>query len=207
MSRSNPKTVAITAAFAAILVQTGAVGGSTWPLPTPLAPLASLTVDVCHLDKTSGVWKKVSVADPAVDSHMKNHDDALAGGVTSLSATQLDAECQPVQVNHLQCPCWSNYTQQQLAAALNAETVTQSECLSFNPGATRVRDDDDNVPSLLAENGTSYDCAMRTSDGFTGVITLTQAQANQCNAELTALIPLVSWCTAPSKPHVTAPKQ
>ena len=98
-------------------------------------------------------------------------------------------------------------TQQQLADLLNAESVTSAVCAVHNPGSTRISDNDDGVPALLAENGTSDDCAMRTSGAFTGVLSLTHEQANQCNAELTALIPLVSWCSAPAKPHVSAQKQ
>jgi hypothetical protein len=53
--------------------------------------------DVCHFDKDSGTWTLISIGDPAVNAHLRNHDDALPDGVTTHSHTNLDDRCQPVR--------------------------------------------------------------------------------------------------------------
>jgi hypothetical protein len=52
-------------------------------------------VDVCHFDEETGAWKKLSIAGPASSAHLAHHDDAVPGGTTSVTGTQLGADCQP----------------------------------------------------------------------------------------------------------------
>lgn len=56
-------------------------------------------VDICHFQEEEGTWKKISVGGDAFTLHLANHDDAVPGGTTSTTDTQLDAECQPVVVD------------------------------------------------------------------------------------------------------------
>src|SRR5262249_46202879 len=51
-------------------------------------------VDICHFDKEAGIWKKISIGEPAVAPHLANHDDAAPGGTTSKTGRALDADCQ-----------------------------------------------------------------------------------------------------------------
>ena len=53
-------------------------------------------VSICHFSEDDNTWHLISIAEPAVDAHLRNHNDALVGGITSKTATQLDANCQPV---------------------------------------------------------------------------------------------------------------
>ena len=52
--------------------------------------------NVCHFQELEGDWKLISIGNPAVAAHLKNHDDALPGGVTSQTLTQLSDQCVPV---------------------------------------------------------------------------------------------------------------
>ena len=163
----------------------------------PAAPIASAKVDVCHWSEEDGSWKKLSIGEPALAAHLRNHDDAVPGGVTAGTSTQLDEECQaPSRL--LTCPCWNQYTHASLAAALNAETNSNPMCSINDPGATAAFDLNDPIPNALAENGTSTDCLLRLTGSDTGLMQLTQEQANACNAELAAVIPHLLWC-APHK--------
>lgn len=59
-------------------------------------------VAICHFSVDSGTWSAISIAAPAVDAHLRNHDDAIlvagVGGTTSQTGTALDANCVPVVV-------------------------------------------------------------------------------------------------------------
>ena len=107
-------------------------------------------------------------------------------------------DTQPV-VDLLTCPCWNSYSQETLAAALNAESVDSPTCSINNPGGTRARDLADGLPSILAENGTSTDCRLGLSSADTGLVVVSQLEADACNAELASVIPLINWCPAPPK--------
>lgn len=56
---------------------------------------------ICHYSEEEGSWKSVSIGDKAAVAHMNNHDDAVPGGYTTMSGTNLDEEC-AVKV---ECPC------------------------------------------------------------------------------------------------------
>jgi hypothetical protein len=59
-------------------------------------------VEVCHFQEETGTWKRLSIGAPALRAHLRNHDDALPGGVTVQSDTPLDADCAVVPAP---CPC------------------------------------------------------------------------------------------------------
>lgn len=50
-------------------------------------------VEVCHFDEEAGAWVKIRIPEQAAAKHMEKHDDALPGGATAETATQLDADC------------------------------------------------------------------------------------------------------------------
>jgi hypothetical protein len=56
----------------------------------------SAKVGICHFQEDEGAWTKISVGGDAPAAHLANHDDAVPGGITSVTNTQLDADCQPV---------------------------------------------------------------------------------------------------------------
>ena len=58
--------------------------------------LAADKVAVCHYQPDNAAWKLISVGGTASDAHLQNHDDALPGGVTGITGTALDANCEPV---------------------------------------------------------------------------------------------------------------
>lgn len=161
-------------------------------------PQKAEKVNVCHWSEDEGSWNKLSIGAPALAAHLRNHDDAVPGGTTSQTSTQLDDDCQAAAAL-LTCPCWNTYTQATLAAALNAETVTNSDCRINDPGLTKADDADDLAPLALAENGTSTDCQLRLTGSDTGLMQLSQEVANTCVAELASVIPLVEWCAPHSR--------
>lgn len=58
-------------------------------------------VDICHELEPAGEWKRMTIAEPAVATHLRAHDDALTGGTTSKSGTQLDHDCLVVPLPEL----------------------------------------------------------------------------------------------------------
>jgi len=58
---------------------------------------AAVKVDLCHFDATDAVWLLISVPQGAANSHLRRHDDAVPGGITAITQTQLDADCLPVE--------------------------------------------------------------------------------------------------------------
>lgn len=51
---------------------------------------------ICHFEEEEGTWKQISVGGNASEAHIANHDDALPGGMTTQTGTQLDADCKRV---------------------------------------------------------------------------------------------------------------
>jgi IPTL-CTERM motif len=94
----------------------------------------------------------------------------------------------------LVCPCWDPFTEAELVAAMNAEEVGVAECRVYNPGLSSAADAEDRNPYMLAENGTSFDCLLRLGAIDTGLVLLTEQEANACNAEASTIIPQISWC-------------
>lgn len=58
-------------------------------------------VDICHFQRAKGSWKLKSQGQRAAATHLENHDDALPGGTTSQTGTDLNANCDEV----VPCPC------------------------------------------------------------------------------------------------------
>ena len=59
-------------------------------------------VDICHFQEENDSWKLLSLPQSSAAAHLEHHDDAIPGGTTAQSGTDLDAECVKVAVT---CPC------------------------------------------------------------------------------------------------------
>lgn len=76
---------------------------------TPVAAAPAGKTDICHFDGVTGTWIRISVSAHAVVAHLTHHNDALPGGPTTITGTQLDQNCQPLPAcqegQPLQCLC------------------------------------------------------------------------------------------------------
>jgi hypothetical protein len=61
-------------------------------------PVAPELVNICHRPDNLSGWEQISIDAAAVDAHLRNHDDAAPGGVTTESGTSLGADCEPVPI-------------------------------------------------------------------------------------------------------------
>ena len=85
-------------------------------------------VDICHFQEDEGVWKKITISEKAVSSHMENHDDAMPGGVTSGSGTPLDDDC--VTLPPTQSPS-SSPSRSPSTSPSQSPTTSPSQSVSF----------------------------------------------------------------------------
>jgi hypothetical protein len=110
-SVTNPLTTPLTGIFASgnlsgtggpvnIFATFGTFGGI--PISVNLTGLevnrsaAPAPVTICHRPDNLSGWEQISIGAAAVDFHLRNHDDAVPGGVTTESGTSLGADCEPV---------------------------------------------------------------------------------------------------------------
>lgn len=75
-------------AYALTIVAGLALSATAFAPPPP-------KVAVCHFSEEEGTWLLKQLPEPAAQAHLRNHDDASPGGVTAITGTQLDANCQP----------------------------------------------------------------------------------------------------------------
>ena len=57
--------------------------------------LAQNKIDVCHYDKEEGVFFKISIAEPAYESHVAHGDAAPGESVPNMEGYEFDEECIP----------------------------------------------------------------------------------------------------------------
>jgi len=50
-------------------------------------------MDICHWQDYNGAWKLITVSENGALNHLRLHDDAFPGGVTSVNSIQLDENC------------------------------------------------------------------------------------------------------------------
>ncbi len=55
-------------------------------------------INICHFDDESDTWIEFSLPQAAARSHLAKHDDAVVGGSTTQSGTQLDEYCVPLDL-------------------------------------------------------------------------------------------------------------
>lgn len=88
----NRQRVAASVLLLSAVTAGAALGGE----PVSRNVVGRSRVELCHYQPDEGVWKKVSVGGNAAPMHLQNHDDALPGGITSDTGTQLSDDCVPV---------------------------------------------------------------------------------------------------------------
>jgi hypothetical protein len=54
-------------------------------------------IAICHYQQDIGTWTLVKLSLEATLEHLDKHDDAVPGGVTAITKTQLDSNCKKVE--------------------------------------------------------------------------------------------------------------
>lgn len=62
-----------------------------WDETEGVAP--PVKVAICHFQEEAGTWKLMNLPEKPASRHLEKHDDAVPGGVTTLTGTQLDETC------------------------------------------------------------------------------------------------------------------
>ena len=94
----------------AILLVAGCDSAAIEPSQDQMLASSSIRgVEICHVVE-DGSFKKITVAQSAVNPHLRHGDGVPAGAVRGLPGRVFDADCQPVEVivvTESVCPCFS----------------------------------------------------------------------------------------------------
>jgi hypothetical protein len=71
--------------------------GSVTTTASGAAPGPDVKTPICHYQKDLGTWKVTMLSPESLAAHLAKHNDALPGGISALSDTQLDMNCKKVK--------------------------------------------------------------------------------------------------------------
>lgn len=171
-------------------------------------------ITICHYDSSVGSWNPTTVGRILALIYLWFYDDALPGGTTSSTNTELDANCEPVEEDEavqLQCPCWDDYTDVELVEAIDEYDPVESYCyVGLYEGVETAVFDYDNSRSwyvqVYDETLSASNCFARFSDtdereldmssvDDDGNALFTQDDALACEMELEEyIIPAAALC-------------
>jgi hypothetical protein len=169
-------------------------------------------MEICHTTG-NGHYQLITINSNAEQSHRSHGDGRTGEEVPGRAGYRFDSACYQEQIpppstpppsppppteppppaTTLACPCWNNYTDQQLLSLLNAVPVVGSPlCASTLNGA--LLSPDNGITLVYASNSINA-CRLRLNGQDTNLLMpLTQEQADQCLAEAVSFIPRISWC-------------
>jgi hypothetical protein len=92
--------MALVGVLCALLAPTSCGGGTTTE-PSPDVGGGFVydengKIAVCHYQQDIGTWTLVKLSLEATLEHLAKHDDAVPGGLTAITKTRLDHECNRV---------------------------------------------------------------------------------------------------------------
>jgi len=92
----------------------------------------------------------------------------------------------------LACPCWDNYTEQQLVSALNAPAIQSKFCAETSDLVMAVANN--GTGGILFASSTTNSCRLYLNGQDKMFSGLQPEVGSQCLLEAKTLFPQISWC-------------